>query len=223
MVRPVLAVLSLISIIAALYFALAYAPMESSMGTIQRIFYFHVPQGILSYLSAILLGFGSLMYLIKSDLKWDRFAYSSAELGVLFSSTSIISGMIWARPVWNTWWSGDARLTLQLILALLFVGYFMLRAYLPEREKKARLSTAFGFLAALNVPINYAATRITTTLHPQPVIGPGGGGLEPQMYTALFVSFAAFGILYAYLLSERLALAKVEEEVEYLEQVVESA
>src|SRR6266705_2554977 len=133
MVRRILAILSLISIMLALYVALVYAPTESTMGTIQRIFYFHVPQGILSYTSALLVGFACLMYLVKNDLKWDRLAYCSAELGVLFSCTSMVTGMIWAKPVWGAWWVFDARLTAQLVLALLFVSYFMLRAYVPER------------------------------------------------------------------------------------------
>src|SRR5262245_23079928 len=219
--RSILAGLSLIGILTALYCALIYAPTESTMGAIQRIFYFHVPQGILSYTSALLLGFACLMYLIKNDLKWDRLAYCAAELGVLFSTTSIITGMIWSKPVWGAWWVFDARLTAQLVLALLFVSYFMLRAYLPEREKKARLSTVFGFLAMLDVPINYLSIWLWTTQHPQPVVG--GGGMDPEMAVALSVSMGAFGLLYAYLLLQRLAIAKIEEEVDYLEQTVIAA
>ena len=121
MKRQTLAILSMIMIPVSLYFAFIYAPTEATMGQIQRIFYFHVPQAILSYTSAILLGLASLMYLIKGDLKWDRMAYCSAELGVLFTVTTLITGMIWAHPVWNTWWEFDARLTLELMLGLLVV------------------------------------------------------------------------------------------------------
>ena len=219
--RKILAVLSLISILVALYFALVYAPTESTMGTIQRIFYFHVPQGILSYTSALLLGFACIMYLVKGDLKWDRFAYSSAELGVLFSSTSIVTGMIWAKPVWGAWWVFDARLTAQLMLALLFVAYFMLRAYLPDREKRARLSTVFGFLAMLDVPINYLSIWLWTTQHPQPVIG--GGGLAPEMAIAFTVCLGAFAVVYACLLVHRLAIARMEDDVEHIEHEVQAA
>jgi len=219
--RQILAFLSAIAILVALYFALLYAPTESTMGTIQRIFYFHVPQGILSYTSAFILGFACLMYLIKGDLKWDRLGYCAAELGVLFSTTSMVTGMIWAKPVWGAWWVFDARLTAQLVLGLLFLAYFMLRAYLPEREKKARLSTVFGFLAMLDVPINYLSIWLWTTQHPQPVIG--GGGMDSDMLKALLISFVAFGLLYAYLLTQRLAIAKIEEEVEFLEQEVQAA
>jgi heme exporter protein C len=221
MARRVLAVLSSASILVALYSALIYAPTEKTMGTIQRIFYFHVPQGILSYTSALLVGFACVMYLLKGDLKWDRFASCAAELGVLFSVTSLVTGMIWAKPVWGAWWVFDARLTAQLLLFLLFVSYFMLRAYLPEREKKARLSTVFGLLAMLDVPINYLSIWLWTTQHPQPVVG--GGGMAAEMAISLSISILAFGLLYTYLLMQRLAIAKVEEEVEYLEETVQTA
>jgi len=217
--RKILAILSMIMIPVALYFAFIYAPTEATMGQIQRIGYFHIPQAILSYTSAIILGLACLMYLIKGDLKWDRLAYCSAELGVLFTGTTLVTGMIWAHPVWNTWWEFDTRLTLELMLPLLFIGYHMLRAYLPEREKRARLSTVFGFLAFLNVPINYLSTRIMEQHHPV-VLGPGGGGMDPSMLLALLISMIAFGILYAYMLTQRIAIARMEEEVEYLEQVV---
>jgi heme exporter protein C len=220
MTRQILGILSLIMIPVALYCAFIYAPTEATMGQIYRIFYFHVPQAILSYTSAIILGLASLMYLIKGDLKWDRLAYCSAELGVLFTATTLITGMIWAHPVWNTWWEFDARLTLELMLGLLFVGYHMLRAYLPERESRARLSTVFGFLALLDVPINYLSTYLWEQHHPR-LYGPGGGGADPAITIALLVSIFTFGIFYAYLLTQRMAVARIEEEVEYLEQVVQ--
>ena len=220
MTRQTLGILSLIMIPVALYCAFIYAPTEATMGQIYRIFYFHVPQAILSYTSAIILGLASLMYLIKGDLKWDRLAYCSAELGVLFTATTLITGMIWAHPVWNTWWEFDARLTLELMLGLLFVGYHMLRAYLPERESRARLSTVFGFLALLDVPINYLSTYLWEQHHPR-LYGPGGGGADPAITIALLVSIFTFGIFYAYLLTQRMAVARIEEEVEYLEQVVQ--
>ena len=137
----ILGIASIAGIAVALYFALVYAPTEQTMGVLQRVFYFHLPQAILSYVAAFLVGFGSLMYLVTRDLKWDRFAYCNAELGVLFTTTTLITGMIWGRLAWNVWWAGDARTNLELILGLLYVGYLMLRAYLPEREKRARLST----------------------------------------------------------------------------------
>ena len=214
---------SLIGLAAALYFALVYAPTEQTMGTLQRVFYFHLPQAILSYMSALLLGLGSLMYLATRDLKWDRFSYANAELGVLFTTTTLLTGMIWGRLAWGIWWAGDARLNLELILGLLYVGYLMLRSYLGEREKRARLSTVFGFLAVLDVPINYGAIYWWNTQHPKPVLGPSGGGADPAMKVAVYVSLLAFGLVYAWLLTKRLGVAQLEDEVGELEATVETA
>ncbi len=206
----------------ALYLIFLYAPTEATMGVTQKIFYFHLPQAISSYISALLLGFACIMYLWKADLKWDRFGSAVAELGLMFTVTTIVSGMIWAKPAWGTYWVWDARLTLQFVLALLFVAYFMLRAYLPNREKRATLSCVFGVLAMIDVPFNYGAIYWWRTQHPQPVVSPGGGGIDPQMQVALLASFAAWGVLYAYLLRQRTAVARSEEQVDYLEHVVQS-
>jgi heme exporter protein C len=221
-ITKVLGVLSLVLMLVTLYLIFAYAPTEATMGVTQKIFYFHLPQAIASYVSALLLGFACIMYLWKSDLKWDRFGSSVAELGLMFTVTTIVSGMIWAKPAWGIYWTWDARLTLQFVLGLLFVAYFMLRAYLPNREKRATLSCVFGLLAMIDVPFNYGAIYWWRTQHPQPVVSPGGGGIDPQMRVALLVSFAAWAVLYAYLLRQRTALAKTEEQVEYLEHVVQS-
>lgn len=220
--RRILGIASVVSIAVAFVMAIFYAPTESTMGLIQRIFYFHLPQAILSYMSAILLGIGSVMYLKTRDLKWDRFAYCNAELGVLFTATTLITGMIWAGPVWNVWWAGDARTNLELILGLLLVGYLMLRSYVGEREKRARLSTVFGFLAVLDVPVNYGAIYWWDTMHPKPVLGPKGGGADPAIKTAVYASLLAFSILYAYLLMRRLEVARIEEEAGELEAMVET-
>src|SRR5213594_1430067 len=130
------------------------------------------------------------MYLIKHDLKWDRLGASAGEMGILFTSMSIMSGILWAKPVWGIWWTWDARLTLQFLLGLIFLSYLMLRAYLPEREKKAALGGVFGVLAMVDVPFNYLSIRWWRTQHPQPVIL--GGGLDTDMWKVMIVSFLAF-------------------------------
>jgi heme exporter protein C len=214
----ILGIISLVLMIANLYMIFIYAPNEVTMGVIQRIFYFHLPAGISSYVSAYLLGLGSIMFLMSRDLKWDRFAAAAGEMGVLFTSLSIMSGALWAKPVWGIWWTWDARLTLQFLLALIFLSYLMLRAYLPEREKRAALGGVFGVLAMIDVPFNYLSIRWWRTQHPQPVIL--GGGLDWDMWKVMIVSFCAFGVLYAYLIGRRMAIARVEEEVEYLEHAI---
>ena len=139
-------------------------------------------------------------------------------MGVLFTSISILSGALWAKPVWGVWWTWDARLTLQFLLALVFLSYLMLRAYLPEREKKAALGGVFGVLAMIDVPFNYLSIRWWRTQHPQPVIL--GGGLDWDMWKVMIVSFLTFAALYSYLMGRRIAIARVEEEVEYLEHAI---
>jgi heme exporter protein C len=210
--------LAVVFMIAALYMIFVYAPNEATMGVIQRIFYFHVSAGIFSYVSAYLLGLGSIMFLLKEDLKWDRFSAGAGEMGVYCTSISIGTGMLWAKPVWGIWWTWDARLTLQLLLSLIFISYLMLRAYLPDVEKRARLSSVFGLLAMVDVPFNYMSIRWWRTQHPQPVIG--GGGLDSDMWKVLIVAFIAFGSLYAYFLERRIAIAKIAEEVDYMEHVI---
>jgi heme exporter protein C len=223
MKQKILGIASMIAILIALYFALVYAPTEKTMGTLYRVLYFHVPQAVLSYVAAVLFGLGAVLYLVKRNLKWDRFAYCSAELGVLFASTTLATGIIWGKLAWGVWWAGDARTNLELILDLSFIGYLMLRSYLPEREKRARLSTVFALLAVINVPINYGAIYWWNTQHPKPVFGPAGGGSDPAITTAIIVSILAFGVVFAYLLTRRLDVARTEDEVGELEAAVETA
>lgn len=217
----ILGVFSLVSMFLALYFIFMYAPTEQTMGDVQRIFYFHLPLAISSYVAALLVSLGGLMFLIKRNLAWDRFAFCSAELGVTVTAAQLMTGMIWAKPVWGTYWAWDARGTLQLMLGLIFAAYLMLRAYLPEREKRANLSAVFGLLAGIDVPFNYMSIRWWRTQHPQPVIF--GGGLDRDMQITLTVSLIAFGILFAYLLVQRIQIARVEEQVEHLEHLVHAA
>ena len=207
--------LTFIALIAALYGAFIYAPTEREQGIAQRIFYFHVPCGIMSYIAATVVFVAAIGYLVKPDLKWDRLAFSAAELGVLFAGLSLATGMIWAKPIWGTWWRWDMRLTLQLLLWLIFVAYFMLRAYLPDRTKRARLSAVFGLLGMLDVPFNYLSIRLWDGQHPKPIVGGGEGtGMEPEMWTAFEISIVAFLLLFAYLLDRRLAIARAEDDVD---------
>jgi heme exporter protein C len=128
--------------------------------------------------------------------------------------------MMWAKPIWGTWYVFDSRGTLQLVLLLIFISYFMLRSYLPDREKRAKLCSVFGLLGMVDVPINYLSIYLFRTQHPQPVVSPGGGGLEREMAWTLLMSFIAIALLYAYVFVRRLTIAKVEEEVDYMTQVV---
>jgi len=216
----VLAILSIITMIPALYMIFLFAPTEATQGNTQRIFYIHVPLAVIgAYGSAILLFIGCLGFLITRDLKWDRFAACSAEMGVVFTSAQLLTAMMWAKPIWGTWYVFDSRGTLQIVLLLIYIAYFMLRSYLPDREKRAKLCAVFGLLGMVDVPINYLSIYLFRTQHPQPVISPGGGGVDPAMEKTLLMSFLAIAFLYAYVFVLRLTIAKIEEEVDYLTQV----
>jgi heme exporter protein C len=216
----VLAILSIITMIPALYMIFLFAPTEATQGNTQRIFYIHVPLAVIgAYGSAILLFIGCLGFLITRDLKWDRFAACSAEMGVVFTSAQLLTAMMWAKPIWGTWYVFDSRGTLQIVLLLIYIAYFMLRSYLPDREKRAKLCAVFGLLGMVDVPINYLSIYLFRTQHPQPVISPGGGGVDPAMGKTLLMSFLAIAFLYAYVFVRRLTIAKIEEEVDYLTQV----
>jgi len=216
----ILAILSLVSMVFALYMIFIFAPRETTQGDAQRIFYLHLPLATGVYVAAFLVGIGSIAYLVTRNSKWDRFAHSSAEIAVVFTTAQLISGSLWARPIWGPWWVWDARTTLQVVLYLIFIGYLMLRQFVPDAQKRAILSSVFGLLAMIDVPFNYLAIYLFRTQHPQAVVSPGGGGLDPDMTKALLSSFVAFTFLFIYLLNRRLAIARVEEEVNYLEQTV---
>jgi len=216
-----LGILTFVTLIVSLYMIFIFAPTEVTQKHAQRIFYIHVPLAVIgAYGSAILLFVGSVAFLLSGDLKWDRFAACAAEMGVVFTAAQLLTAMMWAKPIWGAWYAFDARGTAQVILLLIFIAYFMLRAYLPDREKRAKLSGVFGLLGMVDVPINYFAIYLFRTQHPQPVISPGGGGVDPDIGKTLLMSFVAITLLYAYLFIRRLKLAAVEEEVDYLTQVV---
>ncbi len=217
----ILAILAVITMIPALYMIFLFAPTETTQGQAQRIFYIHVPLAVVgAYGSAILLFIGCLGFLITRDLKWDRFGACSAEMGVVFTSAQLLTAMMWAKPIWGTWYTFDSRGTLQVVLLLIFISYFMLRSYLPDREKRAKLCGVFGLLGMVDVPINYLSIYLFRTQHPQPVVSPGGGGVDPDMAWTLAMSFIAIAFFYTYVFVRRLTIAKVEEEVDYLTQVV---
>ena len=223
MTDRIIGIATLVGMTAAMFAAFIFAPTEATMGIVQRIFYFHVPAGITSYVAFLTVGVGSIMFLFSRDSKWDRLAYCSAEVGVVFAGANILMGMLWAKPVWGIWWTWDMRLTLQLLLALIFVSYLMLGAYVADPTKRASLQAVFGILGSVDVPINYMAIRWWRTQHPAPVIAGGdGSGADPAIALALAVSMAAFLLLFVFLLRKRLAVERTDQQVAYFEQVVMS-
>ena len=200
-----------------LYLIFAYAPTEQSMGIIQRLFYFHVPVILTSFLSFALAAAGSILYLARRNRAWDRLAYVSAEVGVVFFTSAIITGAVWAKPVWGTWWVWDANGTLTFVLWLIFIGYLMTRAYAPDAERGRRWSAVTAIVGAASMPFVYMAGDWWEGLHPVRVTGIGAqGSLEREMFLTLLFSFVTFIVLFAALIAERYALRSDEEAVEEL-------
>jgi heme exporter protein C len=208
--------------LAALYMVFLYAPIEKTMGAVQKIFYFHVSSAWVSFLAFFFVFIFSLAYLMRRDKKWDDCAAAAAEVGILFCSLVLITGPIWAKPAWGIWWTWDARLTLTLILWLVYVGYIMLRYYVIDPEKKATFSAVIGIIGFIDVPLVYLSIRWWRTQHPSPVMGGGeDSGLDPAMAHAFLVSLAAFTILFFYLWKKRVQLEKLKEKTEELQNRLE--
>tara|TARA_B100001750_G_scaffold247509_1_gene273522 strand:+ start:25870 stop:26568 length:699 start_codon:yes stop_codon:yes gene_type:complete len=204
-----------------MYLIFMWVPTEKNLGIIQRIFYLHVPTAWVAFLAFFLVLIGSTGYLIKKNKSWDRLAFASAEVGVLFTTVLIITGVMWAKPVWGVWWNWDPRLTTSLILWLIYLAYLMLRSYAPSPEQGAKYAAVLGIVGFLDVPIVYFSIKWWRTLHPQAVIGPGSTGeLDSSMRLLLLISTAIFTILFVHLLTTRMSLRKLEERLEETNHIV---
>lgn len=201
----------------ALYMIAFYAPVERAQGVVQKIFYFHVSSAWVAFLAFFVVFIFSLLYLITREKRWDARAQAAAEGGVLFCSIVLITGPIWAKPVWGIWWTWDARLTLTLVLWLIYVGYLMLRHYVVVPENRASLSAILGIVGFVDVPIVYFAIRWWRTQHPQPVFAGGeDSGLDPRMVVTLYVCLFAFTLMFLYLFKRRAQLLEFQDELDEL-------
>src|SRR5258706_6109870 len=190
---PILGVLTAILLSYSLYQALVGAPTEQTMGDVQRIFYYHVPSAWTAFV-LFFVNFGaSVFYLIKRKPAADIVALVSAEVGVVFCTVVLVTGPIWARPVWGIWWTWDMRLTSTLVLWLIYVSYLFLRRFSSSGQTPT-LAAALAVLGALCVPFVYFSILFFRTQHPQPVMG-GGGSIEPRMLHELLINRLAFACL----------------------------
>lgn len=204
-----------------LYNIFIFVPNEASMGIIQRIFYFHVPSAFIAFLAFGVTFVYSILFLMKRNMWHDRIAYCSAEVGVIFTTIVLITGPIWARPVWNTWWTWDARLTSTLVLWFIYIGYMMLRSYTGEEQRGARFAAVFAIVGFVDVPIVYLANRLWRTLHPQPVMfGGSESGLNPTMRYVFFFSLVTFLGVYLFLLLYRLRIERVRLKLNDLKREI---
>ena len=217
-----LAILTFVLMLVALYAIFIYAPTERTMGPIgevQRIFYFHVSANWTTFLATFFVFLYSILFLMKGTREMDIRAAAAAELGTVFGAAGLISGTIWAKPIWGIWWTWDARLTSFFLLWLILIGYLMLRRVVDSPGQRAKLSAVFGILAAVDVPIVYMANRWWRTQHPAPVIAGGSGsGLDGRMALTLCITLVAFTVLYFYLWRLRCELERTGDTVEALQR-----
>ena len=209
-----LAIIGLILMLVDLYLIFMVAPTEAVMGHIQRVFYFHLPLAIMSYLAFFMVFVASLAYLIKRDRRWDNLAYAAAEVGVVFITLALVTGILWAKPIWlapGQWLVSEPKVATTFILLLIYLTYLMVRTYAPNRSQGAIYAAVVGIVGFVDVPIIYKAADWWRGSHP-----PTDISLDPTMFAVLLFSFLAFLVLFAYLLLERLALGNAEHSVREL-------
>jgi len=203
-----------VAVLAFGFYQAMTAPTEATMGNLYRVFFWHFPHTILSFLFPYLNCGASLLYLVwRSNnpdraLAADAFAVASAELTVLYATVGLATGMLWGRAAWGIWWTWDARLTTYLLLWLLYVSYILLRRFAGSGQT-AVLSAVLAIFAAIDVPICYMSIRWWRTQHPAPVFGGGSdSGIDPSMYRAVWWNIAAFAMWGAFALGLRYALER---------------
>ncbi len=195
-------VLASMSMAISQYFIIAYAPIEKTMGMVQKIFYVHVPLSWWAFLSFFVVCVASIAYLRTKAHKWDALALAAAEIGVVCTSLALITGSIWARHSWGVWWTWDPRLTTALIMWFVYVAYLVLRKLEMSPQRNATIRGVLGIIAFLDVPLVFFSARLWRTIHPA-VFTSKGSGLDPAMLTTLLVCLASFGFLWTSLLIVR--------------------
>jgi len=201
----VLAGLSVVAFLVALGMVFFYAPREMTMGEVQRIFYFHVSSAWVGFFGFFVTFVGGVGYLATNNRRWDILAFSSVEVGLVYITMTLVTGMLWAKPVWGTYWTWEPRLTISAVQWLMYVAYVMLRGSVFSPEREARFAAVYGIAAFVTVPLSWFAIRWWRTIHPVIVSGEGMA-LTPKMIHALLVSIAAFTLVYVTLLRQRIGL-----------------
>jgi heme exporter protein C len=207
----VLAGVSGVAVLAALGMVFLYAPREATMGDVQRIFYFHVSSAWVGFFAFFVTFLAGIGYLAQGQRRWDILALSSVEVGLTFITMTVITGALWARPVWGTYWTWEPRLTISAVQLLIYIAYLMLRAAIDSPERRARFAAVYGVVAFVTVPLSWFAIRWWRTIHPDILTGGEGMATTSRMIHALLVSLAAFTLLYVTLLRQRVRLERAAD------------
>jgi heme exporter protein C len=213
------AVLGLITgaaLVFGLLAAFLIAPREASMGDVQRLFYFHMPSAWVALGPAFTCVFGfGIAYLVTGKLRYDRVAAAAAEIGVLFTTITLLTGPIWAKASWGVYWTWEPRLTTTLILWFIYVGYLLLRSVTLPGHKRARLAAVYGIVGWIDVPIVFLSIWWWRTVHPR-ILGSGGFAMDSTMVLVLMLCLVAFTLLFLYLLILRTRMASLSARVDAL-------
>jgi heme exporter protein C len=217
----VLDIVTIILLIAATGMVFFYAPTEAVMGQVQKVFYFHVAAGWVGMLAFLVAAIAGVAYLIKGNRKWDIVGLSAIEIGIVFAFINIVTGSIWARPIWNTWWTWDPRLTTATVMELIYAAYLMLRQGIEDPDRRARFGAVYAILGFLSVPLTFFSARLFRTIHPV-VIGANEAGAQgqfdmtPMMLQTFMFSLFTFSFVFADLLWHRIRVGQLAEKVEQL-------
>jgi heme exporter protein C len=217
-ILDVITILLFVAAVGAVFF---YAPLEAVMGQVQRVFYFHVANAWVGMLGFMVAAVAGIVYLRKGDRKWDIVGLAAIEISFVFFFTAIVSGSIWARGTWGTWWTWDPRLTTAAICELVYAAYFMLRAGIEDPDRRARFGAVYAIISFISVPLTFISIRIFRTIHPV-IIGSSGAGAEgsfdmtAKMLQTFMFSLLTFSFIFADLLWHRIRLGDLADKVENL-------
>jgi heme exporter protein C len=211
-----LGVVAFLTVLVGLYLAFFYAPADALQGDVQRIMYIHVPTAWVAFFAFFVVFVSSLIYLWRRLPEADRLAYASAEVGVLFTALTLIDGSIWGKPTWGIWWTWDARLTTTAILFVMYIGYLMLRSFVEDPDRRARLAALVGIVGFIDVPITYMSVLWFRTLHQPPSIQRGGASMPDSMLFTLLFNVGAYTLVYLFFLVKRVRIESLNAIAETL-------
>lgn len=223
--------LFLLDILAVLMVAIAFlmvlnAPLEAVMGQVQKVFYFHVAAGWVGMLGFLVAAITGIAFLRSAARKYDIASLAAVEIGIVFALINVITGSIWARPIWNTWWTWDPRLTTATVMLLVYAAYLMLRAGIDDPNRRARFGAVYAIIGFISVPLTFFSARLFRTIHPV-VIGtnqPGSTGsfdMSPAMLQVFLFSLLAFTVVFVDILWNRIRLGQLADRVEQLKLQVD--
>src|SRR5512137_342294 len=217
----ILDIVTILLFLVAVSMVFFYVPLEAIMGQVQRVFYFHVANAWVGMLGFMVAAIAGIAYLRKGDRKWDIVGLAAIEISFVFFLTAIISGSIWARGSWGTWWTWDPRLTTAAICELVYAAYFMLRQGIEDPDRRARFGAVYAILSFISVPLTFISIRIFRTIHPV-IIGSGAAGAEgsfemsAKMLQTFMFSLLTYSFIFADLLWHRIRLGNLADKVEQL-------